>query len=57
MYTINKDGTMYLKTVDAILALNLFSQLVQSGVKDVTLLYGKRVFASGLTIKPVNNGK
>lgn len=55
MYKINKGGKEYLTTIDALLAVNLFSQLVQSGA-DVDLVYDGRVFASSKLI-PLVNGK
>lgn len=55
MYKINKGGREYLTTIDALLVVNLFSQLVQSGA-DVELVYDDRVFASSKSI-PFVNGK
>lgn len=57
MYYIKKDGREYLRTIDALLAVNLYSQLVQSGQKSVTLLFGKRVFASSDGFKLSQDGK
>lgn len=57
MYTVKKDGREYFRTVDALLAVNLFSQLVQSGQKPVELFFGKRLFASTETLNSVQNGK
>lgn len=56
-YYIKKQGSEYIRTNDAILACNLFIQLFQSGVKDVDLLFGGRLFASTKTLKSVHNGK
>lgn len=49
MYKINKGGIEYLSTIDALLVVNLFSQLVHSGA-DVELEYEGRVFASSKDI-------
>ena len=56
MYKINKGGKEYLTTIDALLVVNLFSQLVQSGA-DVELVYDGRVFASSKSISLVNDRK
>lgn len=56
MYKINKGGKEYLTTIDALLVVNLFSQLVQSGA-DVDLIYDGRVFASSKSISLVNGKK
>lgn len=56
-YYIKKDGSEYIRTADALLACNLFTQMCQSGVKDVDLLFGQRLFASSKTIRLVKNGK
>lgn len=57
MYTVKKDGVEYFRTVDALLAVNLFSQLVQSGQKSISLFFGKRLFASTCNLNSVQNGK
>lgn len=58
MYKINKGGKEYLTTIDALLVVNLFSQLVQSGA-DVSLEFEGRVFATSDSIKlnSVSDGK
>ena len=56
-YYIKKDGSEYVRTSDALLACNLFTQMCQSGVKGVDLLFGGRLFASSQTIKPIKNGR
>ena len=59
-YTIERNGLPYVRTDDALLAINLYSQLVQSGQKKIALLYGKRVFSSTddlVSVKSVNHGK
>ena len=56
-YYIKKDGTEYLRTNDALLACNLFIQMCQSGVKNVDILCGQRLFASSLNTKSIKNGK
>lgn len=58
MYKIIKGGKPYLTTVDALLVVNLFSQLVQSGA-DVELTYDGRVFASTESVKSnsISDGK
>lgn len=55
MYKIKNGGKEYLTTIDALLAVNLFSQLVQSGA-DVELIYDGLVFASSKSI-PLVHGK
>ena len=57
MYTIKKDGREYFRTIDALLAVNLFSQLVQSGQKSIDLFFGKRLFASSSTSNVLSHGK
>lgn len=59
-YTIERNGQAYVSTDDALLAINLYSQLVQSGQKKILLLDGKKVFSSTddlVSIKSVNHGK
>ena len=56
-YYVKRDGKEYVRTSDALLAVNLFSQMCQSGVKNVDLCFGQRLFASTSTIKSVSNGK
>lgn len=56
-YYIKKDGSEYIRTSDALLACNLFTQMCQSGVMDVDLLFGQRLFASSKPIRPIKNGK
>ncbi len=56
-YYIKKDGSEYIRTSDALLACNLFTQMCQSGIKNATLLFGGRVFASTESVKPLKNGK
>ena len=59
-YTIERNGQVYVRTDDALLAINLYTQLVQSGQKKITLLYGKRVFSSTddlASIHSINHGK
>lgn len=56
-YYIKKDSSEYLRTSDAFLACNIFTQMCQSGVKDLDLLFGKRLFASSKSLRPIKNGK
>lgn len=45
-YYIHLNGAEYLRTADALLALNIFSSLSQqSNARSVKLCYGRRVFA------------
>ena len=55
-YTITKDMKPYLRTDDALLAINLYSQLRQSGAT-CALLYGKRVFADSSSQTSSKHGK
>lgn len=57
MYTVKRNGVEYFRTADALLAVNLFSQLVQSGQKSISLFFGKRLFASTDDLNFVQNGK
>lgn len=50
-YYVHLNGSEYLRTTDALLALNLFSSLAQqSNVRSVKLCYGKRVFADSASL-------
>lgn len=50
-YYIHLNGSEYLRTTDALLALNIFSSLAQqSNVRGVKLCYGKRVFADSASL-------
>lgn len=50
-YYIHLNCLEYLRTTDALLALNMFSSLAQqSNVRSVKLSYGKRVFADSSSL-------
>ena len=50
-YYIRLNGAEYLRTRDALLALNIFSSLAhQANPADVQLSYGKRVFADSSSL-------
>ena len=50
-YYIRLNGAEYLRTLDALLASNIFSSLVQqANPADVQLCYGKRVFADSSSL-------
>ena len=56
-YYIYINGAEYIRTKDALLASNLFSNLVQQNCANVQLKFGGRVFADSESMYRIQNPK